>query len=183
MAGAAFLGSLGGITLAAPIVAAAPTPSGRGYWLFAEDGGVFTFGDAGFHGSLGAIDIGTPIVDAAPTPSGRGYWLLTVDGAVFSFGDAVSLGSIRSPSLDMVAINAYETGYVLTTRDGDSFTLGTTLRSWRHGGDDVVSVITDETGPVVVTTSREVTRLHDGRRLVSPADVVAATLAPAANCS
>jgi hypothetical protein len=27
------------------------TPTGRGYWLVAFDGGIFTFGDAGFFGS------------------------------------------------------------------------------------------------------------------------------------
>jgi hypothetical protein len=26
-------------------------PDGKGYWLVASDGGVFTFGDATFHGS------------------------------------------------------------------------------------------------------------------------------------
>ena len=28
-----------------------PTPTGKGYWLVARDGGVFTFGDAAFGGS------------------------------------------------------------------------------------------------------------------------------------
>ena len=41
--------------LTQPIVAAAVTPSGSGYWLVAADGGVFAFGDAGFFGSTGAI--------------------------------------------------------------------------------------------------------------------------------
>jgi hypothetical protein len=27
-------------------------PDGKGYWLVASDGGVFTFGDAGFFGSV-----------------------------------------------------------------------------------------------------------------------------------
>jgi hypothetical protein len=31
----------------------AATPSGKGYWLVAADGGVFSFGDAGFFGSEG----------------------------------------------------------------------------------------------------------------------------------
>ena len=33
----------------------AATPDGRGYWLVASDGGIFTFGDAPFYGSTGAI--------------------------------------------------------------------------------------------------------------------------------
>lgn len=44
--GAPFFGSLGGVQLAAPIVAAAVTPSGQGYKLLGRDGGDFNFGDA-----------------------------------------------------------------------------------------------------------------------------------------
>jgi hypothetical protein len=36
-------GSLGGRTLARPVVGAARTPVGRGYWLVASDGGIFAF--------------------------------------------------------------------------------------------------------------------------------------------
>jgi hypothetical protein len=35
-----------------PVVGLAATPSGRGYWLAAADGGVFAFGDAAFHGAV-----------------------------------------------------------------------------------------------------------------------------------
>ena len=31
----------------------APTPTGRGYWFVAADGGIFSFGDANFYGSTG----------------------------------------------------------------------------------------------------------------------------------
>lgn len=44
--GAPFFGSLGGVQLASPIIAAAVTPSGQGYKLLARDGGDFNFGDA-----------------------------------------------------------------------------------------------------------------------------------------
>ena len=43
--GAPALGSLAGEQLAGPVVGMAATPDGRGYWLVASDGGVFTFGD------------------------------------------------------------------------------------------------------------------------------------------
>ena len=33
----------------------APTPTGKGYWLVASDGGIFAFGDAAFFGSTGGI--------------------------------------------------------------------------------------------------------------------------------
>ncbi len=42
------------------------TPDGKGYWVVASDGGVFTFGDAGFVGSLGGNPLPSPIVAIAP---------------------------------------------------------------------------------------------------------------------
>ncbi len=59
---ASFHGSLGAVHLNAPIIGAAPGPSGNGYWLVASDGGVFSFGDASFHGSLGAVHLNAPII-------------------------------------------------------------------------------------------------------------------------
>jgi len=43
-------------------VGMAATPDGKGYWLVASDGGIFSFGDAGFFGSTGAIHLNRPIV-------------------------------------------------------------------------------------------------------------------------
>ena len=48
-----FEGSLGATNLNKHIVGIAATPDGRGYWLVAADGGVFSFGGARFFGSLG----------------------------------------------------------------------------------------------------------------------------------
>jgi hypothetical protein len=79
-------------------VAAAATPDGEGYWLFAADGGVFSFGSARFFGSVPGVlgpgrSLDEPIVAAAATPDGEGYWLFAADGGVFSFGSAPYLGS------------------------------------------------------------------------------------------
>ena len=65
------------------------TPSGKGYYIVAEDGGVFAFGDAPFFESLPEIGVipSQPIVSMALySPSGvvSGYWLLGADGGVFS---------------------------------------------------------------------------------------------------
>lgn len=38
----------------AKIVAAFPTPTGKGYWIITADGAVFAFGDAEFHGRIEA---------------------------------------------------------------------------------------------------------------------------------
>jgi hypothetical protein len=45
----------------------AATPDGRGYWLVAADGGIFSFGDAGFFGSTGAIHLNRPVVGMSGT--------------------------------------------------------------------------------------------------------------------
>ena len=49
----------------------AATPDGKGYWLVASDGGIFTFGDARFFGSTGGVHLNQPIVGMAATPDGR----------------------------------------------------------------------------------------------------------------
>jgi hypothetical protein len=83
----------------------AATPDGRGYWLVASDGGIFTFGDAGFHGSTGGIRLDSPIVGMAASADGDGYWMTASDGGVFSFGDAPFSGSLGGSGVDdLVAI-------------------------------------------------------------------------------
>jgi hypothetical protein len=54
----------------------AATPSGKGYWLVAADGGIFCFGDAPFHGSLYADP--RPRGPAVDIEAGKGgYWVTT----------------------------------------------------------------------------------------------------------
>ena len=96
--GATTFGSpaLSGMLLSKPIVGMAATPDGKGYWLVASDGGIFTFGDAPFYGSTGAIHLNQPIVGMATTPDGKGSWLVASDGGIFTFGDAPFYGSTGS---------------------------------------------------------------------------------------
>ncbi len=54
----------------------ASTPSGKGYWLVAGDGGIFAFGDAGFHGSA-AGGRGQAGHRHRPRRPGKGYYLTT----------------------------------------------------------------------------------------------------------
>ena len=79
--------------LAKPAVAIVGTKSGGGYWIFAADGGVFSYGDAGFYGALPPIVPNGAIVSAEVTPTEKGYRLLGSDGGVFCFGDALFYGS------------------------------------------------------------------------------------------
>ncbi len=106
----------------------APTPTGRGYWLVASDGGVFTFGDAHFYGSTGGLNLVRPIVGMAPTPTGRGYWLVASDGGIFTFGDAHFYGSIGGKPLAQPIVGMARSyrghGYWMVASDGGIFTFG-----------------------------------------------------------
>ncbi len=125
---AASLGSMFTTQLNKPIVGMAATPDGKGYWLVASDGGIFTFGDAGFYGSTGAMVLNKPIVGMAATPDGKGYWLVASDGGIFTFGDAGFYGSAAStfsgvPAVGMAA-SASGQGYWIAESNGQIMNFG-----------------------------------------------------------
>ncbi|MGI8492523.1 MAG: SpoIID/LytB domain-containing protein [Acidimicrobiales bacterium] len=105
-------------------------PSGGtdGYWLVANDGGVFNFGAAGFYGSTGNMRLNKPIIGMAATPDGLGYWLVAADGGIFNFGDAPFLGSTGAMRLNKPVIGMAPTpdgrGYWLFASDGGIFNFG-----------------------------------------------------------
>ena len=102
----------------APVVGMAATGDGRGYWLVASDGGVFSFGDARFRGSTGRRRLNRPVVGMAATGDGRGYWLVASDGGVFSFGDARFEGSAAATGVADAAITRSLGGYLLVSTAG-----------------------------------------------------------------
>ena len=108
-------------SLAAPIVGGDVTPTDRGFWLVASDGGISSFGDAAFHGSTGAIHLNRPIVGMASTPTGHGYWLVASDGGIFCFGDAgfhgAAVGAIPAPAR-VLRRSASGRGYWILAADG-----------------------------------------------------------------
>ena len=112
----------------AAVVGMAETPDGRGYWVTAQDGGVFTFGDAGFYGSAANTRLTKPVSGIAATPDGRGYWLVAQDGGVFTYGDAGFFGSMGGHALNapVVGITAAPSGqgYWLVGADGAVFAFG-----------------------------------------------------------
>jgi hypothetical protein len=98
---------------------------GVGYRLYASDGGVFDYGDAGYYGSLGGIKLNKPIVGAATDNLGLGYWMVASDGGVFTFGDAGFYGStggiaLNKPIVGMAA-DPHTGGYWLVASDGGIF--------------------------------------------------------------
>jgi hypothetical protein len=114
------------VASAEPYAAIASTPAGGGYWVAAQDGGVFALGSAAFYGSAGGQHLNEPIVGLASTPSGRGYWLVAADGGVFAFGDAVFSGSEAPQHVnDATGIAAGSQGYWVVRRDGSVRGFGT----------------------------------------------------------
>jgi hypothetical protein len=101
------------------MVGIAATRDGRGYWLVASNGGVFSFGDARFHGSLAGRHLRAGVVGIAATQDGRGYWLVAADGGVFSFGDARFHGSLVGRTGAVAGISGTGSGgYWLVSASG-----------------------------------------------------------------
>ena len=117
---------MGGTHLNQPVVGIAATPTGKGYWLVASDGGVFSFGDAHFRGSMGGVPLAQPVVGIAATASGSGYYMVATDGGVFTFGNArfhdagLALGE---PVVGM-AVQPNGDGYWLVTAMGHVVAFG-----------------------------------------------------------
>ena len=109
-------------------VGIAGTPDGKGYWIVASDGGVFSYGDAPFYGSTGGEHLNAPIVGIAGTPDGKGYWIVASDGGVFSYGDAPFYGSTGGEHLNAPIVGIAGTpdgkGYWIVASDGGVFSYG-----------------------------------------------------------
>jgi hypothetical protein len=59
---------MGSVALNKPVSGIVPSPTGHGYLMVAEDGGIFTFGDVPFWGSLGGSPPAWPITSVAVMP-------------------------------------------------------------------------------------------------------------------
>ena len=116
-----------------------------GYWLFARDGGVFSFGAAPFLGSLGSLHLNKPVVGGTATLDGAGYWMVGSDGGVFCFGDARFYGSMGGQPLNapIVAIVPLPTGtgYWLIASDGGIFAFGGARSHGSMGGQHLNSPV------------------------------------------
>jgi Immunoglobulin-like domain of bacterial spore germination len=124
---AADVGDTGALSLVAPLVGAAATPSGGGYWLAAADGGVFAYGNATFRGSAASLPLAAPVAGIAAPPSGNGYWLVGADGGVFSYA-VPFMGSAAGLPLAAPIVGIASTptggGYWLVGADGGVFAYG-----------------------------------------------------------
>jgi SpoIID/LytB domain protein len=109
-----------------------------GYWIVADDGGIFAFGDAPFLGSKGGQPLLRPMVGMAGTPSGQGYWTVASDGGIFTFGDAPFKGSkggqpLAQPMVGMAGTPSGQ-GYWTVASDGGIFTFGDAPFKGSKGG-------------------------------------------------
>jgi hypothetical protein len=119
-------------SLDAPIVGIVPSYDGRGYFLLANDGGVFAFGDAKFEGSCPGIG-GCPgggIADVMTDSTGNGYWVVSYAGNVEAFGDAINYGGAAKYLNEVTGevISAVSTpsghGYWILFLNGEVYTFG-----------------------------------------------------------
>ncbi|HEX7168959.1 MAG TPA: prenyltransferase/squalene oxidase repeat-containing protein [Acidimicrobiales bacterium] len=121
-----------------PVTFASGTCDGRGYRLFAADGGVFTYGTAAFHGSAGALPLKSPIVGGWTTPLDKGTYLVAADGGVFTYGDALFRGSLGGGRINSPVVGGAPSvsglGYYLFAADGGVFTFGDAVFRGSMGG-------------------------------------------------
>ena len=133
----------------------AATPDGKGYWLVASDGGIFSYGDARFYGSTGR-DAPQPTRggDGGHTrrQGATGWWPPTA--ASSAYGDAQfygSTGSIRlnKPIVGMLAGPGGD-GYFLVASDGGVFSYGSAPFYGSLGGQalkrPIVAAVSTPTG-------------------------------------
>ena len=116
------------LPLSHPIVGAAETPDGLGYWLVSSAGDVFTFGDARSYRSSAKFYASEPVVAMAANPDGKGYWLVAQNGRVVGYGGARSYRSsakfyASEPVVGMAATPDGK-GYWLVDKNGKVFAYG-----------------------------------------------------------
>jgi len=118
-----------------PIVDARLTTSKGGYWLLAEDGGVFSFGDAVFAGSVPEKPlnewVNEEIISMAPDKDGNGYVVVAKSGKAWWFNHAVrqqladvlhaafGTRTLNAPIAAVMARNCG--GYIMVANDGGVF--------------------------------------------------------------
>ncbi|MEM8903780.1 MAG: hypothetical protein AAGF02_08775, partial [Actinomycetota bacterium] len=129
------------------VVASAATPSGRGAYMVAADGGVFAIGDAVFHGSMGGTPLNGPVVGVAPDPDGVGYWLVADDGGIFAF-EAGFQGSMGGTPLNapVVGAVAFGDGYLMVGADGGIFNFSDQAFLGSLGGSPPAQAVTAVAG-------------------------------------
>jgi hypothetical protein len=84
--------------LSQPVRSMTAAANGKGYWMVADDGGIFAF-NVPFEGSLPRVRelFGYPYVSSVrmrSLPTNDGYYILGLNGTVWAFGNAKYFGSL-----------------------------------------------------------------------------------------
>ena len=110
-----------------PVLGSVATPDGLGYYLFASDGGIFTFGDAAFLRLDGRACGSTGRWWPWPwRPTGGATGSSASDGGLFAFGGAGFFGSMGAVRLNrpVSAVVPGQAGYLMVGEDGGAFSFG-----------------------------------------------------------
>ena len=109
-------GDRAGRTKRSAIVDLTPTPSGKGYYLLAGNGRIFTFGDAIDRGD--ARELSGRAVALRLTASGEGYVVLSANGGALVRGDAAHAGDLAGAGEIAVDLLVTPDGYRIVTASG-----------------------------------------------------------------
>lgn len=119
-----------------------------GYWVAADDGQVFAFGDARVHDTLNSPYQPSgfptfPITSIVQHPDGQGYWLLQTNGAVYAYGSAQFEGDATTEVFLSQNANVFDmactpsgNGYWIICRDGTVIACGDATH---HGNMPVIT--------------------------------------------
>ena len=119
-----------GLTPGTQAVDLEPTPTGGGYWVVDDAGGVAAFGDAVYRGSPDSLTIrgDEKVTSLSSTQTGKGYWMFTNKGRVLTFGDATHVGDMAGKPLNAPVLDSIVTpsgkGYYMVAGDGGIFSFG-----------------------------------------------------------
>jgi hypothetical protein len=154
--------------VSAPIVAAASTADGRGYWLAGSDGKVYPFGDASAFAPVSPRS-SSPIVSMAVSAGGRGYWLVAADGTVYAVGNAASFGAVNGATITTMTSTPDGEGYWLASSAGQVYAFGD-AKSYGGTSGPIVAIVPTPTGTGywLVTQNGRVADGGSASPLVSP---------------
>ncbi len=126
----------------APVTGIASSRDGKGYYLLAGDGSVYTFGDARFHGSEGDYKASGVPVAIATDPVTGGYYIATSSGHLYNFDAPFHGSQISGHYYPVVGLAEMHNGkgYWMVTSSGAVFAFGSAKRYGSLTGRTVVGI-------------------------------------------
>ncbi|MCY0878796.1 MAG: glycosyl hydrolase family 18 protein [Firmicutes bacterium] len=111
-----------GAAATSPAVQMVMTANGQGYWILAQNGSIYNFGDAT---PLGGVSTPITAVGMAVLPSGTGAYVLSRTGTVYAIGTATNYGSPPAPiPAAAIAVTQTGEGYWVLSQTGAVYAFG-----------------------------------------------------------